>query len=128
MSEIKDPEQSTLDPQLQSILDSQDADTGQFVYCATCSHILTRIDYKIEVNGGFAHTFTNPHNFTFHIGCFSQALGCDIAGEPQAADSWFYGYVWRLASCAECHNHLGWYFSRHNDFFYGLILDRIQEE
>lgn len=128
MSEIKDPPSSTLDPKLSSMLDMQDTEDKNFVYCATCSNILTQADCKIEVNGSFQHTFTNPHNFTFNIGCFNQALGCDISGEPHAADSWFYGFVWRIASCAECHNHLGWYFSRRDDYFYGLILDRIQED
>jgi len=71
--------------------------------------------------------------YLFHIGCFSEALGCSIAGTPEAADSWFMGFQWRIAACSECQRHLGWYFDRvtpgsETDFFYGLILDRIQHE
>ncbi len=130
MSEVKDPPASTLDPKLSSMLDMTEEDDKNFIYCATCSHIITRPQHRIEVNGSHDHTFTNPHGFTFHLGCFSDALGCDISGKPEAADTWFMGFVWRLASCAECHAHLGWYFSRPSgdDYFYGLILDRIQEE
>jgi len=52
-----------------------------------------------------------------------------ISGSPQAADSWFLGFQWRLANCAECRRHLGWYFDRPGDeFFFGLILDRIQHD
>ncbi len=128
MSEVKDPPASTLDPKLRSMLDMEEAEDKNFIYCAACSNTITKTEHKIEVNGSHDHSFVNPHNFRFHIGCFAQALGCDISGDPQAADSWFMGFVWRLASCAQCHNHLGWYFSRGSDFFYGLILNRIQED
>ena len=130
MSEVKTPPGSTLDPELRSMLEIEDADDKDFIYCAACSHILTRCDERIEVNGSHGHHFTNPHGFSFHVGCFANALGCDISGAPEAADSWFMGYFWRIATCGECQTHLGWYFARANgaEFFYGLILDRIQEE
>ncbi len=99
-----------------------------YVYCATCSSVLADRSDRTEVNGTHEHTCTNPHGFTFHIGCYGQALGCSISGQPMAADTWFSGFRWRLASCSECTTHLGWYFERGTDFFYGLILDRIQYE
>ena len=130
MSEIKDPDTSHLDPKLRSIVDIEPRDDRNFIYCATCSHIISRPSEKIDVNGSHSHHFTNPHGFSFHVGCFANALGCSLSGSPEAADSWFMGFFWRLAGCAECQTHLGWYFSRATgeDFFYGLILDRIQEE
>ena len=130
MSETKDPPISTLDPKLRSMLEIEDADDKNFVYCGTCSHVITRGDERIEVNGSFGHHFTNPHGFSFHVGCFGNALGCDISGAPEAADTWFMGYFWRIATCAECQTHLGWYFARSSgeDYFYGLIMDRIQED
>ena len=99
-----------------------------YVYCATCSAVLASHTDRIEVNGSHDHTCTNPHGFTFHLGCYAQALGCSISGQPMAADTWFAGFQWRLATCSECSVHLGWYFERQEDFFYGLILDRIQQE
>ena len=45
-----------------------------------------------------------------------------------AADTWFPGFRWQHASCSECHVHLGWYFDRGDEYFYGLILNRIQHD
>ena len=131
MSEIKDPPSTTLDPKLRSIVESTTEDDKDFIFCAQCSHVITRRSERIEVNGSHSHNFTNPHGFAFHVGCFANALGCDISGSPQAADTWFMGYHWRYASCASCNGHLGWYFTNNhaaNDFFYGIILDRVQED
>ena len=130
MSEIKDPDKTTLDPTLRSMLEIAGADDKNFLYCGTCSNVITTASARIDVNGSHDHHFTNPHGFSFHVGCFSNALGCDISGQPVAADSWFMGHSWRVASCAECRTHLGWYFSSAGGeaFFYGLILDRLQEE
>lgn len=128
MSEIEDPQQSNLDPNLKSMLEIDQPDDKDFIYCAACSHVITQRGAKIEVNGSHGHHFTNPHGFEFHVVCFSQALGCDISGQPEAADSWFMHHFWQLASCAECHDHLGWYFTHGSSYFYGLILNSIQEE
>ena len=129
MSEVTD-EQSTLDPKLKSMLEIADPKDKNFIYCATCSHVVTTVEAKMQVGGNHEHFLTNPHGFQFQLGCFTEALGCDISGQGEAADSWFMGYVWRLASCAECHTHLGWYFSatQGEHYFYGLILPNIQEE
>ena len=130
MSEVKDPEQSTLDPALRSMLEIEQPKDKAFIYCAVCSHVITTPSAKIEVHGSHDHTLTNPHGFQFHLGCFSEALGCALSGSPQAADSWFMGYAWTLATCAECGAHLGWHFSSvtGDNYFYGLILNAIQEE
>ncbi len=130
MSEIKDPENSTLDPTLRSMLEIEDSDDKNFLYCGTCSTVITTASARINVTGSHDHHFTNPHGFSFHVGCFANALGCDISGQPEAADSWFMGHSWRIASCAECQTHLGWYFSTASGagFFYGLILNRLQED
>ncbi|MEM7003329.1 MAG: cereblon family protein [Pseudomonadota bacterium] len=132
MSEVKDPEQSTLDPELKSILDVAQPDPQDLLYCATCGHVITSNAERIMVNGSHDHDLTNPHGFSFHLGCFAQALGCDISGHGEAADSWFMGYMWRLATCANCQNHLGWYFSGvapgSQDYFYGLILNALTSQ
>lgn len=130
MSEVDQPPQ-TLDPDLRDKLDLQDEDPGQFIHCRHCAHIITSASQRIDVQGGHDHHFVNPHGFNFHVGCYAQALGCDISGGYEAADSWFGGYVWQIASCAGCQGHLGWYFSPHSGTgqpFYGLILDRLQEQ
>jgi hypothetical protein len=119
----------TLDPEL-GIRQSDETVSGRdFIYCATCSSVIGRIADKIAINGSHDHVCTNPHGIRFHLGCWSEALGCTISGQRMAADTWFPGFRWRLASCAECHVHIGWYFDRdETNWFYGLILDRIQQE
>ena len=128
MNEVAD--ETGLDPKLKSMLELEDKDDKNFIYCAQCSNVITSVAEKISVAGNHAHHLTNPHGFEFNVGCFQQALGCDISGQPEAADSWFMGYVWRYASCAQCHIHLGWYFTQSSgdNAFYGLILDNLQEE
>ena len=128
MSDVLDKQRQGLDPALQAIVERAEAENGGLVYCGACSHVVARKADGCEVNGSHSHHFTNPYGIRFHVGCFAEALGCAISGEPTAADSWFPGYFWRLAACADCRTHLGWYFERAGSYFYGLILDRIQHD
>lgn len=130
MTEVKNPPGSIMDPRLKSMLETEETNDKNYIYCATCSHVITTAGLKIAVNGNHSHYFTNPHGIDYNVGCFANALGCAISGSPEAADSWFMGYFWRVASCEQCHAHLGWYFTRPSgaDYFYGLILDHIQED
>ena len=130
MSEIDHPEQNTLDPKLKSLLSNSETEDKNYIYCATCSNVITTVTSKIEINDSHEHYCVNPHGFEFRLGCFSEALGCSISGEPQAADSWFMHHTWRIAACSECSGHLGWYFAhaQTEQYFYGLILANIQEE
>lgn len=128
MIDVLDKERQALDPELRELLDDEEETGGGYVYCATCSHVVARQADQMEINGAFAHHLTNPHGFEFDVGCFSNALGCAIAGQREAADSWFPGFCWRIATCEQCHAHLGWYFDREAVFFYGLILDNVQND
>ena len=125
MVDVLDKERQGLDPKLKEIVEEADRN---FIYCGTCSSVIARNFDRIEVGGSHDHRFTNPFGISFHIGCFAQALGCTISGERVAADTWFPGFQWQHASCAECRAHLGWYFDRADEYFYGLILDRIQND
>ena len=125
MVDVLDKERQGLDPKLKEIVDETDRN---FIYCGTCSSVIARDVDRIEIGGTHAHQFTNPFDIQFHIGCFAQALGCSISGERIAAETWFPGFQWQHATCAECRTHLGWYFDRADDYFYGLILDRIQND
>lgn len=124
---IDEQDQDTgLDPALRELVQDPTEDQPDYLYCAACSAVVSKVSAAIDVNGSHEHFCTNPHGFDFHIGCFSEALGCNIGGEREHADSWFAGYHWRYASCADCQQHLGWYFDRSEHYFYGLILDRVQ--
>lgn len=128
MTDVVDKERQGLDPRLKDLLEEDTGDSRDLVYCNTCSQPVARKSDATSINGSHAHYCTNPYGIRFHVGCFSDALGCDLSGQPTAADTWFPGFRWRLASCSGCRIHLGWYFERGQDYFYGLILDRIRDE
>lgn len=98
------------------------------LFCVRCGHAITDRSRQIAVNGAHAHTCTNPHGLTFHIGCFREAPGCTASGEATVKFTWFPGYAWRIADCAKCGMHLGWLFLSSADGFYGLIVDRLSSE
>lgn len=95
------------------------------LFCAACRHLVTHQDERIPVQGGHEHRFTNPHGITYHIGCFREAAGCSVIGAATMEYSWFPGYAWRIALCANCHAHLGWRFQSEDDYFHGLIVARL---
>ncbi len=100
-------------------------DEERRLFCAACRNPITSQDDRISVQGGQEHTFTNPHGYMFRIGCFGHTHGCAHAGDPTSAWSWFRGYTWRLALCANCNTHVGWLFRAPEEQFYGLILNRL---
>ena len=111
---------------LAEVVDESTRPKEGFLFCTACSHLVGHVEDRIEVNGSFVHTCTNPYGYVHHFGCHRDAPGCAIGGPPHSADSWFTGFRWRLATCGNCDMHLGWLFERSGDHFYGLILDRIQ--
>lgn len=100
-------------------------DTEHHLFCVACRDPITDRDQRIDVRGAHAHTFTNPHGLTFHIGCFRAADGCRAEDPDSVEHTWFPGYAWQIAVCARCTIHLGWRFAATQNVFYGLILDRL---
>jgi len=93
--------------------------------CANCKSVITHGENIISVHGSHEHTFTNPLEITFHIGCFSDAAGCICTGEETLDHTWFPEFAWRTVTCFNCKYHLGWRFSSPEQQFYGLILSRL---
>ncbi|HVO66177.1 MAG TPA: cereblon family protein [Syntrophales bacterium] len=83
------------------------------------------MEYSITVNGQHAHIFKNPAGITFHIGCFSTAWGCFTYGIPTYDVTWFKGFSWCVALCANCFYHLGWHYQSGGESFFGLILANL---
>lgn len=106
----------------------QDAARGRRLLCARCGHPVTRQGERIDVEGAHEHRRANPAGYRFHFGCFRAAPGCASQGPGTIEYTWFAGYAWRIALCANCLEHLGWRFERGDDSFYGLILERLAEE
>jgi hypothetical protein len=92
------------------------------LHCAACRTRITRADARGERAGGHAHHFTNSVGVEFDIGVFEEAPGCVLRGEATDAFTWFPGYVWTIACCANCDQHLGWRYDGASDRFFGLIL------
>lgn len=102
---------------------------GAPLLCAACGNGITTPAARTTLFGQYVHHKTNPYGFHFVIGCFSEAPGCAIQGEPVPQDTWFPGYTWRFALCDHCATHLGWYYeSPSQTYFYGLVLERLVEE
>lgn len=95
------------------------------LFCAACRHPVTHLDERIPVQGNHEHRFTNPHGITYHIGCYREAAGCSAVGEGTKEFSWFPGHAWRIVLCANCRTHLGWRFHSGDEYFHGLIVNRL---
>ena len=95
------------------------------LFCSACRHPITHQDERISMQGGHEHNFTNPLGVTYLIGCFCEAKGCEPIGEATLEHTWFQGYAWRTALCANCRVHIGWRFQAGGEYFHGLILKRL---
>ena len=95
--------------------------------CRQCGALVTHPEYRIEQQGSHRHSFTNPHQIRFTIGCFDDAAGCRCQGSASSEHTWFSGYAWRIALCGSCGQHLGWRFEGADSLFFGLILDQLVE-
>jgi len=126
MTDVVDKTVQGLDPRLKDLLDEEEINPRDLVYCSACAQPVARKSDVISINGSHTHLCTNPYGIRFRVGCYAEALGCDLSGQPTAADTWFPGFCWRLASCSGCRTHLGWYFDSAETYFYGLIVDRIR--
>jgi hypothetical protein len=96
------------------------------IVCRQCLHVITSDAERLVINGAHLHTFANPQGIVFEIACYRNAAGCRYIGQASSEFTWFSGYVWRIAVCANCHTHLGWRFSAADGhFFHGLITSRL---
>lgn len=112
----------------ESRAEEESTDSGEYILCSNCRHIITYPAERIEKIGSHHHTFANPHGIVYEIGCFRSAGGCGYAGPISNEFSWFGGFSWRVAICSQCLTHLGWLFlSSDAERFHGLILDRLLE-
>lgn len=106
--------------------DKEETASAEAVLCRQCLHVITAPAEHRVINGAHAHTFANPEGIVFEIVCYRSAWGCGYVGPASPEFTWFAGYVWRIAVCANCHSHLGWRFSAPDGhFFHGLIGSRV---
>jgi hypothetical protein len=104
-----------------------DLESENFILCRNCGNKITSPELIIAVHGMHKHTFTNPAGIAYQIGCFSDADGCMIYGDPTRDYTWFKGFSWSLGLCSNCFTHLGWFYKSEDKSFFGLILDRLKD-
>lgn len=112
------------DPALRSLL----AATGDGLHCAACGVKVTDATHRITVDGAHAHDVVNPAGLHFRIGCFTNADGARLIGTATMEWTWFQGFRWQVAICANCGVQLGWGY--HDDSprrFFGLMLQALRE-
>jgi len=92
------------------------------LYCACCGALITRTRWALSVDG-HEHVFFNPAGMVYRILCFAEAPGVRDQGAPTDDFTWFAGYDWNFAFCADCNEHLGWRYTGDGDpiLFFGLI-------
>lgn len=95
--------------------------------CRRCGYHVASRQNLLKVCGATRHRFINPAGIHFHIICFSRTLGAIHQGAFTSQFSWFPDYQWCYCHCADCFTHLGWYYRKSRDGFYGLIIDRLRE-
>ena len=107
-------------------VDDRVANDGHALVCAVCGHRISDDDCRIEKQGAHEHTFVNPAGFDYRIGCFNAAPGCAHLGPTESAFSWFPGWTWQVAACAQCRAHVGWIYRNSGEQFHGLIVAALR--
>ncbi len=103
-------------------------DDQRIIVCRACRALVTERRYAIVVDGQHQHTFFNPAGIAFEIGCWSNAQGCEAHGRPTSEFTWFAGFEWNFAVCRSCGALLGWFYAGEGGGFWGLIVNRLDEE
>ena len=98
------------------------------IRCKFCNSKVTDSSKIISISNSSNHTFVNPAGIVYNITCYSEADGCIVVGEKMSEFSWFNGFFWQFAMCKECLNHLGWFYSSDDKYFFGLVSEYLIEE
>ena len=123
--QVSNPEKVGVDA-ISAPQDKTSVTTEDAIVCRQCLHGITSTAQRKIIGGAHAHTFANPEGIVFDIVCYRDAWGCTYVGPTSPQFTWFAGFVWRIAVCANCHVHLGWRFSTpEGNFFHGLITNRL---
>jgi hypothetical protein len=112
------------EPEIQDRTRSNQCDAANDWLCASCLNRVASEKDRCGYEGKSEFSFLNPDGIRFDIITFSRTIGCEQAGLPTEAHTWFPGHAWSYCVCDHCHSHLGWHYSGPSDFA-GLIRDRI---
>jgi hypothetical protein len=113
-----------VEPETQPDTATAPGDTASDWLCAWCHNRVASEKDRFPYNGKEEFTFRNPEGIRFNIITFSRTLGCRKEGVPTLDHTWFPGYARSYCQCAQCSQHLGWYYAGTIEFA-GLIIARI---
>uniref|UniRef100_A0A0D9WIT7 Protein cereblon n=1 Tax=Leersia perrieri TaxID=77586 RepID=A0A0D9WIT7_9ORYZ len=108
------------------------------IKCRCCKSLIAkRSDMVVMSTDGPLGAYVNPHGFVHETITVSRATGLALDGNPSTVHSWFPGYSWTIAACAECESNIGWLFKATKKnlrprSFWGIrstqIADDVQEQ
>ena len=91
-------------------------DKVQYLRCAYCNAKVGRVSDIFTVDGadGANGAYVNPHGVIHQTWTVRQVCDNSVftVGDAEIQDSWFHGYSWTIAHCANCFSHIGWKFAR----------------
>jgi hypothetical protein len=91
-------------------------DKVQYLRCAYCNAKVGRVSDIFTVDGadGANGAYVNPHGVIHQTWTVRQVCDNSVftVGDAEIQDSWFPGYTWTIAHCANCFSHIGWKFAR----------------
>lgn len=95
--------------------------------CSSCGHYISELRFN---EGTSRHL--NREGCVCHIGHFSRAQGAVPTGREFPENAWFPGWMWRMATCPACGQHVGWLFEKKTSEktsapFCGLMWNRLQQ-
>ncbi|XP_035442906.1 protein cereblon [Spodoptera frugiperda] len=100
--------------------------------CSSCMAQIARKEHIFPMSSEGVHSnYTNLGGYMHDILTVSEACNVETNGAPSAEYSWFPGYTWTVALCANCMVHVGWRFeamkrSLRPSQFYGLCRNYVQ--
>lgn len=107
---------------------------GAKVYqCVACGSLITHSDQLVLIGGTNRHLFVNPAGLECDFQTFQSCPGAVAVGEGIEVHTWFSGYMWRMAFCRRCSQHLGWYYeailkSKRPWEFWGIIVSHVRSQ
>ena len=103
------------------------------ILCAQCESTVSNARHLFASDGQqSARVFANPRGILFEVITLTRAENLLIMGRPCDEFTWFPDYTWQVCACAQCSNHLGWFFdgigpAKTPDSFYALIRSELKE-
>ncbi|XP_015434882.1 PREDICTED: protein cereblon isoform X2 [Dufourea novaeangliae] len=81
--------------------------------CSICNIFIGRQSnmFPMSIEGPLG-TYCNPSGIIYDTVTLYHAQGLTLSGNaPSMGYTWFPGYGWTIATCSNCHSHMGWKFT-----------------